>query len=281
MARLTLMVKVRSALYMQKIIAVSSSIANWRQKILERYHAKEYNYWQDRFGQVTFFGLYRPKDFLLFLLHGGERIVHWCGSDVLQAGWHYRWLQRVKAKHICENEVEQGILQLMLQQEIEVRPTFLSNPNDFQVSFKPTQNPEVYLHVNKNSERESGYLRIRRLVPRVPEVTFHIFGRVAPEKGDCPNNVSFHGYVPEEEFNAKIKNYQCGLRLHVFDGMSEIISKSVLLGQYPISYIRYPHVDTYNTEEELVKLLRELKNKKEPNYQARDFYLKEFTRYDS
>ena len=260
------------------IIYVSKSISNWHEKIFKRYKAEEYIWWKHLFRSVTFFGLYRPWDYVLFALHRGIRICHWQGSDCLAAGWHYRWLQKIKAKHICETEVEQGVLRLMLQQEVEIRPIFLSNAHEFKINYKSSETPQVFIHINRKAELESGYYIIERIAPKVPEVTFHIFGRI--EQRLSPNNIVFHGFVPEDQFNQEIKNYQAGLDLHVFSGFSEVIAKSILLGQYPISYVRYPHVDTFNNEDELVVLLRNLKNKKKPNYKARDYYMKEFLKYD-
>ena len=164
----------------------------------------------------------------------------------------------------------------MLQQEVEVRPTFLSNPHEFKVSYKQSKRPQVYLHINKNAERESGLEIIKKVAPKVPEVIFHIFGRMAEQK--LPSNLVRHGYLCESEFNQEIKNYQAGLDLHVFSGFSEVIAKSILLGQYPIAYVRYPQVDTFNNEDELINLLKNLKNKKKPNYKARDYYLKQFNK---
>lgn len=256
------------------IIHVSSSISNWKEKILKRYQAKAYSFPKDVFKPTVFFGLYRPTDFLLFFLHQGPKVCHWQGSDILAAGWHYRWLQKVKAKHICENEVEQGVLRLMLQREVEVVPTFLSDPNEFQISYTHSQNPQVFIHINRNAERESGLQVIERIAEKVPDVLFHVYGRTTAVARH--GNIRFHGQVPEEQFNEEIKNYQAAIRLHVFDGMAETISKSVIMGQYPISYIRYPLIDTYKDEEELVELLKDLKNKKEPNYKAREYYLKKF-----
>lgn len=257
----------------RQIIRVSASISNWREKILKRYNAEEYKWWKHLFRSVTFFGLYRPKDFLLFFLHRGEKVCHWQGSDILAAGWHYRWLQKVKAKHICENEVEQGVLRLMLQQEIEVRPTFLSNPDEFKITYQQSDTPKVWMHINHNAERESGLGIIERIARKDIGVQFHVYGRCEPR--NIPN-VVFHKFVPEAQLNEEIKNYQASLRLHVFDGFAETLSKSVLLGQYPISYIRYPHIDIYKDEEELIRLLKDLKNKKKPNYKARSYYLKKF-----
>lgn len=165
----------------------------------------------------------------------------------------------------------------MLQQEVEVRPTFLSNPHEFKTSYKHSKVPHVYFHVNKNSELESGIRVIEKVARRVPEVMFHIYGKSVYRP--VSRNIQAHGFISEEKFNEEIKNYQAGLRLHEFDGFSEVVGKSVLLGQYPISRIRYPHIDTYKDEEELIKLLKDLKNKKKPNYKARDYYMKEFLKH--
>ena len=223
---------------------------------------------------MVFFGLYRPKDFLLFLLHRGPKSVWWCGSDILAAGWHYRWLQRINARHICENEIEQGILQVMLQQEVEVRPIFLGNPDEFKLSYKQSKTPEVFIHINQNAERESGFFTIERIAKRLPYIKFHIYGKMASRNTE--HNIHFHGFVPEEHFNREIRQYHGALGLHYFSGFDDTVAKSVLMGQYPITKINYPHIDSYKDEEELIKLLDELKNKKESNYKIREYYLEQF-----
>ncbi len=163
----------------------------------------------------------------------------------------------------------------MLRQEVEIVPTFLSNPDDFKVSYKPSKEPQVFIHVSWRAERESGLRTLIQISGRCPGVRFHVYGRVETPSS-YPNNMVFHGQVPEERFNREIGEYHAGLRLHEFDGFSEVISKSVLLGQYPISRIRYPHVDSYDTEEQLIQKLNDLKNKEEPNLIAREYYLKKF-----
>lgn len=255
------------------IIHCSSSISNWREKILKKYHAEEYRWWKHYREPVIFFGLYRPKDFVLCLFHRGKRIIHWQGSDILAAGWHYRWLQWIHAKHICENEVEQGVLRLMLRQEVEIRPTFLSNQDEFKITYRQSTPTKIWLHINRDAELESGLQVIKRVAQKITGVEFHVYGHCRPHH---IKNVVFHGYVREEQFNQEIKGYQAAIRLHEFDGFAETISKSILLGQYPISRIRYPYVDSYHSEEDLIQVIEKLKYKKEPNYKARAYYLRKF-----
>ena len=235
----------------------------------------EYKWWRDYNKSVVFFGMYRPSDYLKFLWHRGQKTVHWCGSDILQAGWHYRWMSKIKANHICENEIQHYILKLMLRpQPVEIKYTFLSNPDDFPISYRQSETPGVFIHINKDAETESGFFTLERIAQRLPEIKFHIYGKVA-QQNSFPN-IYFHGFVPEKRFNREIRQYHSSLRLHEVDGFSEIIAKSVLMGQYPISKIRYPYIDTYKDEDELVELLQELKNKNEPNYKARNYYLEQF-----
>ena len=65
--------------------------------------------------------------------------------------------------------------------------------------------------------------------------------------------------------NAEIRNYQIAIRLNVQDGFSEVIAKSILLGQYPITQIQYPFIEYINGDESLIDALIKLKYKTEPN----------------
>jgi hypothetical protein len=71
--------------------------------------------------------------------------------------------------------------------------------------------------------------------------------------------------------------YQCGLRLNKFDGFSEVTAKSVLMGQYPITTIKYPHIDTAYDPKELIRLLSLLKYRMEPNPE-REYWREELSK---
>lgn len=258
------------------IARVSSSVENWRAKILSRYDAEEYRLWRDFKKPAVFFGLYHPRDWLVFMLHRGKRTAVFCGSDILQIGLAWRLLKRLKATWICENEVEAGVLKLMLgRDDIWVEPLCFSESDEFPVCYQPSDRPSVFIHINHNAEAESGWAPIERIAPMVEEISFHIYGKMGARL-DAPSNVVFHGWVPEEQFNQEIRGYQAALRLHEWDGFAETLAKSVLLGQWPISRIRYPLIDSYRDEAELIEKLRDLKNKKEPNWEGHDYYVHKF-----
>ena len=90
--------------------------------------------------------------------------------------------------------------------------------------------------------------------------------------------------------NAKIKKMQCGLRLNKHDGFSEITAKSVLWGQYPITYLYHPKIDQYPADDcgqpdcvqglnNLIALLKKIPRKKKANLKARNFYLKTINQF--
>ena len=252
----------------------SSSIGNWESKI-KRYGFPKYNWLKHWRESVIFFGFYNPIDYLKFFLNRGKKTIVWCGSDILQTGWLFRILQRMSVTHIGENQIEWSILSLMLRKNVIQKPLFFSNPNEFPISYRYKTNPEVFIHINKDAEAESGYFTIERIAPRVPRVRFHIYGKMRARK--AASNIIFHGYVPEEQFNREIKNYQGALRLHHFDGFAETLGKSILMGQWPISAIKYPLVQHAPSDTQLINQLDRLSRRKRPNIIARSYYLKLFT----
>lgn len=265
---------VESSLEQDRYFTVSSSISNWEDKIRKRYRLKNYVWWRDYNKPVVFFGFYKPKDWLKFFLHRGEKTIVWCGSDCFQVGLLFRLLKKVKAKHICESGVEWGVLTLALQQDIIKQPLFFGNTNGYNISYKQQKNQGVFIHINTRAEKESGYFEIKRVAYEVPEITFHIYGRIRKRK--CPDNIKFHGHVSEKRFNKEIQNYQASLRLHEFDGFADTTAKSVLMGQYPITRIKYPLIDHAPDEKTVIKKLRELGSKTKPNHKARNYYIKIF-----
>ena len=222
--------------------------------------------------------MYHWKDYLRFVYHLGKRYVFWCGSDILNLNKWNNWIFRFyKARHYCENEVE--YLRLIANGIVsEVKPLFLGNIENFPISYKQFDRPQVWLCMHPGREEEYGLNIIFEIAPLLPEITFNIYGLSydkIPEKYKQirrPNIVN-HGIVPEEQFNEEIKEYQCGLRLNSFDGFSEVVAKSILLGQYPISRIPHSYIDNFKTQDDLIFLLKQLKYKKEPNIDVRNHWL--------
>ena len=251
---------------------------------------KDYDWKKHRNESVVMFGLYDLRDYIALWQHRGKVWILWTGSDLrnLKNGFIFndgklRFLSKIfrgngwlmpllkKAEHWVENEWEYDQL-AGLGIKSRICPSFLGDINNFPITYKHSDKPNVFISGHSGREEEYGFGWITKLAERVPECMFHLYGSNEWGYAEGKKNIVFHGKVSRETFNAEIQNYQCGLRLNKSDGFSEITAKNILNGGYPITYLKYPMIDNFETEEELVRLLKELKNKKEPNHKARQFY---------
>lgn len=243
---------------------------------------KEY---KDDSKPTVFCGLYSLNDFIKLWRHKGKRYVWWCGTDItrfLNGYWlDEQGLIRVEVEPLakwinkyCESWVENDVEKEALEQKgikCNVCPSFLGDVKEFKVAYKYSDKPKLYTSVSGNDFKLYGWDKIDALAKDNRGVEFHLYGNSKPWKSKYPN-VIVHGRVPKEQFNKEIKKMQGGLRLTEFDGFSEIIAKSVLMGQYPVSLIPYPF--TLDTQDIYL-----LKHMIEPNIDGRDYYLKEINKY--
>ena len=264
-------------------LRTSSSIYPFQEKALKTWKLEcaTPKKWDEN---VVFFGMYHKGDWESFIKHTGKKIVIWAGGDIrnLLRGYAYsdgkelwksklfsfipwHWIFRIyKAEHFVENEDEQRKL-ASLGIKASVVPTFLEDINDFPVSYKPSSKPQVYISARKGQEREYGLIKLYEISKVLKDITFHVYGI---NKEASFDNLICHGSVPPEQFNREIKNYQIALRMNESDGFSEIIAKGLLMGQICISRIKYPYINSYEKDEELIELLKTAK----PNLKAREYY---------
>lgn len=264
------------------LLRVSSSIYPFEEKALKTWGLKKRQV-GDYTSDVVFFGMYHKGDWEVFRRCKGKRYVVWAGGDIrnLLRGyafsdgkelwkskifsfipWH--WIFRIyKAEHFVENEDEQRKLE-SLGIKSTIVPTFLEDINDFPICYNPNDKLQVYISARKGQEKEYGVYTILKIAKELPDFTFHIYGIDGKDDG----NIKYHGNVPQKLFNDEIKGYQIALRLNESDGFSEIICKGILLGQVVISRIKYPYVNNYETEEQLIELLKVAG----PSKKAREYY---------
>ena len=281
----------------------STSIQNFADRVKNKHDVYQWSFSKSLFDPTAFIGLYHGGDVIRFLIHRGPRLAFYCGGDILwlQNEPLWQWLiKKVKADHVCENEIEQKALYRM-GIFARIHPIlFFDDWQKYPLSFKSSKNPHVWLTCHPGREREYGVELVEEIADQVPEITFHIFGIKKPfheiwhdwypanaggfgtmGTGEVHNvrqatqsNIVYHGQVPSEEMDKMIRGYHCGLRTCEFDGCPHTVTKGILLGQYPINRIPYPHTDSYETSEQLIKLLKNLKNKTKPNVQGREAWLK-------
>lgn len=234
---------------------------------------------------TVFFGMYGFPDFIDLWKHKGHRSILWCGSDIqhfLKGYWlDKEGVMRLRAFDLapwidtyCENYVENDKEQSALRSvgiRSTVIPSFLGNVYKYKVNYKWNKKPKLYTSVSGDDFKLYGWDKIPQLAQDNPDIEFHLYGNTIEVSPVAPN-VIVHGRVPIEQMNREIKKMQGALRLTEFDGFSEIIAKSVLMGQWPVSLIEYPH---------MLKLseIREILEKKEPNTQGREYYLEKVNQY--
>lgn len=239
---------------------------------------------------TIFFGLYGLPDFYTLWRHRGKKAILWAGSDIKHFINGY-WLDnegriRIDPQALaewinknCESYVENGVEHealMVYNIESKILPSYLGKLEKG-LSYTPSERPAVYMSVSGDNFEMYGWNTIEQIADKC-EVDFYLYGNTIPFETKH-SNVFVRGRIPKEKMNEEIKNMQAGLRTLEFDGFSEILAKSILWGQHPISYIAYPHIDSYKSVDELIKLLNNLKNKSMPNLLGREYYIKNLNNY--
>lgn len=215
---------------------------------------------------VVFFGLYGLNDFYALWRHKGRKAILWAGSDIR----HFRdfyWLDdkgdfRIPSTSLAlwinkyceswvENDVEYNALKSM-GIESKICPSFMGDVNDFTPQ-NIDKNKRYFSSVSGNDFKLYGWDKLNAIAEANPDTEYHLYGNTVD--WEAPKNVVVHGRVTKEEMNKEAKSMTGCIRLVEFEGCSEILVKSVLWGQKPISLIDYPFLHSENPREELLKTL--------------------------
>jgi hypothetical protein len=179
------------------------------------------------------------------------------------------WINK-NCENWCENEVEQDALK-KLGIESKVCPSFLGDVKKFNNCYERSNIPKVYTSVSGDNFEMYGWDKIIDLALDYPYIEFHLYGSNKWDKAR-PNNIIIHGRVSNEQMNREIKKMQGALRLTKFDGFSEVLAKSLLMGQWPISLIPYPYTLS-------VERIGDLINMRNSNIQGREYYLMRLNKF--
>lgn len=252
---------------------------------------KDYNLYrpEDIEDPTVFFGLYGFPDWCSLWRHKGKKWILWAGTDIhhFLAGY---WLDdkgliRIRPTELaswidtyCESYVENDVEKAALGSvgiRAKVVPSFLGDVNKFEVSYKWSERPKLYTSVSGDNFKLYGWDKIPELAQQNPNIEFHLYGASNFDMHLSwlqQPNVIHHGRISKEQMNEEIKEMQGALRLTSFDGFSEILAKSVLMGQWPVSLIDYPHIARLDQ-------IEILHNLKEPNLKGREYYKKILNNY--
>lgn len=215
---------------------------------------------------TVFAGIYGLPDFYALWRHRGEKHIFWCGSDIRHFINGY-WLDdkgsikisprplALWIKQNCiswvENNVERDKL-LEFGIESLVVPSFLGDVNDFPKQ-KIDPRPRYYASVSGNDFKLYGWDKINEIARQNPDTEYYLYGNTTSWL--APKNVIVRGRMPKEQMNEEIKSMTGCIRMVEFEGCSEILVKSVLWGQKPISLIDYDFLHSEDPKEALLNSL--------------------------
>ncbi len=228
----------------------------------------------DGTDDCVFCGLYGLNDLHALWRYKGKKYVWFAGSDIRHLASNY-WLDdtgeiRIDNKGICEwinkncecwceNGVEHDKL-LWLGIESKIAPSFLGHIERFPVEENRLERKRYYTSVSGDDFETYGWDKIKEFSRNNP-AEYHFYGNDRlpawsfNELKSIDAKFIFHGKVPKEQMNEECKTMTGCIRMTEFDGFSEILAKSVLWGQKPISLIDYPFLHAENPREELLKTL--------------------------
>lgn len=233
---------------------------------------------------TVFFGMYGLPDLYTLWRHRGTKAVLWAGSDIQHFTNGYwldqegkirlnphaiaRWLKENTESYV-ENTVEQAKL-AQLGVHAKIVPSFLGNVLDYNQCYEYNGKTQLYTSVSGDDFELYGWHEIESLAWEHPDVEFHLYGNSKEWTTTAPN-VYVHGRIGQEEMNNQIRGMTGALRLTKFDGFSEILAKSILWGQHPVSpYIPYSY---------MYQDIAKVKGKEEPNTEGRAYYLEHLNQY--
>jgi len=270
-------------------IRVAPSIGELERSFEEAWNLKTYNPDKDSNEATVFVGIYGLPDFYSLWRHKGKKYIFWCGSDIrhlhngywlddvgdirISSGGIAKWIN-LNCESWVENKVEHDTLSF-LGIKSHICPSFLGDVNKIDVSYKYSEKPKLYTSVSGDDFGLYGWNDICDIADQHPGIEFHFYGNTKPFKpllNNINNNVIIHGRVSKEKMNKEIAEMQGAIRMVKFDGFSEIIAKSLLMGQWPVSSIEYPHTVP-------IREIARIKELEKPNIMGREYYLNKLNKF--
>ena len=254
----------------EKIVYYCESMKVFGDKMVNEMGYKRYNPKTDLNKKVFFEGLYFEQDYKVFQKHEGEKIVYFNGSDVKRLLRKLSWMKIIlstKATYLCQSKWQLPLLKA-IGVKIKHFPIYFGDLSKFKVCYKHSKKPHMYITSHTGRDNEYGVDKILRVAPLVKDITFHIFG----SEGVDTDNVKYHGWVEEKIMDKQIQKFHGAIK-GGSDGISQTLTKSIMMGQYPISYKKIDGVSYAPTDTDFIKQLNRIKRMKKPNLKLRDKYL--------
>ncbi len=241
-------------------------------KAKKQYGIEEYNPETDKDKPTIFFGLYFEKDIDILRAHTGPVTIYWHGSDILELRKYPEWVNVVtskNARHLTQSVYKKDWL-ADFGIQAEHYPIFFGDMNKYQMCYKPSITPQLYMHANKMCEGYYGVDLVAEIAEEMPDIKFHIYGTEGFNIKHT-DNVIFHGWVDEDVMDNEIKDYQ-GLLQFVSEGVSQTMAKAMKMGQYIIMSHQRDGFWIAPDKKSIIEKINLLRTTTEPNVNSWKMY---------
>lgn len=210
-------------------------------------------------------------------------ILHWIGTDVLEAAEIFRKEGRVLnagyphvdlavAEHLCQELNKIGIE----AKEVPIIPVGL----EFEVLPMP-ENHGVLSYIPESRQDFYGIDLLRKMARRFPEVPFYVVANTgAQDPADLPN-VHYTGLLCWEELRRVYEKCSVLLRYPRHDGLPVMMLEALGMGRqvicrYPFPYVITPEEDSIESIDAALRKI--LSEPPRVNQEGADYVRREFTK---
>lgn len=199
------------------------------------------------------------KVFDLAFKYNKKIVLHWVGTDVLQAKEQHqngRYDKRFfNVTHLADAP---WLVDELREIGIHAEVRFLSGYQTHKNAPPLPAQFEVLTYIPENKGEFYGKNEIMELAQKMPDVTFKIAGTSSPWVG-ATANIKFLGWV--ENLSAEIENSVVCIRYLKHDGMSQFVLESLTLGRHVLYNYKMKGVIHVPALRQMVDALMELKQK--------------------
>jgi hypothetical protein len=226
--------------------------------------------------------LTNSKVFELALKSKVKCIMHWVGTDVLDAAQAYRsgiykadFVDQVT--HFCEVDwIQEELKQIGIQAKII---NFASFDKSFENKTPEGKQLKLLSYMSDARAEFYGLPKVIELATKFPQVAFTIVGAQAQKYTPLPANVKALGWV--DNMDLYYDNCHATIRIPEHDGLSNFVLESLARAKHVLYNHPYPNCIHCPTQSNLEKAIVELLNQVElgaykPNTSGKSFVEKSF-----
>lgn len=203
-------------------------------------------------------------------------LIHWVGTDIVRIkDWitpeRKELLSRPKFVHLVEDERTRPEV---AEHFPDVRVLPIPTANEFSLLPLPERFSVAVYYPKHRHDFHYGDV-LKGVIEAMPDVEFrlyHLFGEAPDFKYD---NMAWLGHLEGRRYPDMLARTSCMLRLSQHDGRPFSIVEAAIMGRRFITNFDMPfthRVPDVPTVEDVVKVLREIQNEREPDLSSAEYY---------